>query len=98
MPVERLGGSNTHAIIPIIDWMAAPRESQIRGTDMVGNLSLRVYSRFLESPMLVIAGYRRFNRFKNSSLVLALDLIRPSMQLVVVVAGVFWTPRITMQR
>ena len=42
--------------------------------------------------------HRLLSRFKNSSLVLALDLIRPSMQLVVVDAPAFWTPRMTMQR
>ena len=42
--------------------------------------------------------YRLFKRLKNSSLVFALDLIAPSMQLVVVDEAVFWTPRMTMHR
>lgn len=42
--------------------------------------------------------YLRFNRVKNSSRVLALDRIHPSIQLVVVVLLTFCTPRITMQR
>lgn len=39
-----------------------------------------------------------FRRVKNSSLVFALDLMHPNMQLVVVVLLVFCTPRMTMQR
>lgn len=43
--------------------------------------------------------YRRpRTRFKNSSLVFAVDRMRPSMQLVVVLEPVFSTPRMTMQR
>lgn len=42
--------------------------------------------------------HRLFNKLKNSSLVFALFRIAPSMQLVVVVAPAFCTPRITMHR
>ena len=42
--------------------------------------------------------HRLFRRLKNSSLVFALDLIAPSIQLVVVEAPGFWTPLITMQK
>lgn len=42
--------------------------------------------------------YRLLIRFKNSSLVFAFDRMQPSMQLVVVVAVVFWTPLMTMQK
>jgi hypothetical protein len=42
--------------------------------------------------------YRWFNKLRNSSLVLALDLIAPSMQLVVVDEAVFCTPRMTMHK
>ena len=42
--------------------------------------------------------HRLFTRFKNSSLVIALDRIQPNMQLVMVDAEVFSTPLITMHR
>ena len=42
--------------------------------------------------------YLLLRRVKNSSLVFALERIHPSMQLVVVVLEVFWTPRITMHK
>src|SRR6266702_4342644 len=41
--------------------------------------------------------YLRFKRFKNSSRVFAVDLMRPSMQLVTVLYPVFLTPLMTMQ-
>ncbi len=40
----------------------------------------------------------RLTRFRNSSLVLAVERIQPNIQLVTVVELVFWTPRMTMQR
>lgn len=42
--------------------------------------------------------YRLFNKLRNSSLVLALDRIQPNIQLVVVIAPVFWTPLITIHK
>jgi hypothetical protein len=42
--------------------------------------------------------YLRLRSVKNSSRVLALDRMHPSMQLVVVVLLTFCTPRMTMQR
>ena len=42
-----------------------------------------------EALMRGTVHHRLLSRFKNSSLVLALDLIRPSMQLVVVEAPAF---------
>ena len=42
--------------------------------------------------------YLLFTRFKNSSLVFALDRMQPNMQLVMVDAEVFSTPLITIHR
>jgi hypothetical protein len=44
------------------------------------------------------SSYRLFSKLKNSSRVFALDLMAPSMQLVVVDEAVFCTPRITMHK
>ena len=45
-----------------------------------------------------LKSHLRFKRLRNSSLVFALDRIQPNMQLVVVVAPVFCTPRMTIHK
>lgn len=45
-----------------------------------------------------LSGYLRFKRLRNSSLVLALDRMQPSIQLVIVVAVVFSTPLMTIHK
>lgn len=52
-----------------------------------------------ELPLnILLPFYLLLRRLKNSSLVLAVDLILPSMQLVVVLDPVFCTPRMTMHK
>ena len=51
-----------------------------------------------ENVSLIARLYRLLSKLKNSSLVFALDLIAPSIQLVVVDEDVFWTPRMTMHK
>lgn len=52
----------------------------------------------VKGHLVCLTYYRLLTRFKNSSLVFALDRIQPNMQLVMVDAEVFSTPLITMHK
>lgn len=104
MPVERLFGNLRWALLSIprkTKWTTLrvhPEKSQLLTVGCEKYALNEARSKPEEALAQGTADYRLLSRFKNSSLVLALDLIRPSMQLVVVEAPAFWTPRMTMQR
>ena len=94
LPMSLMLKSSTHQIYPSV-WVSWLLKSRLR-PDAFSNASLCIsypIMHFWFHHLLFL-----LRRLRNSSRVLALDLIAPSMQLVVVEEAVFCAPRITMHR